>query len=250
MALETTLRWRRLGLAWIAVCTLAPLGAGAGGTAADATGSRDGPGAAGSRPRGAAGVDDWRADSLEALVGRFRQMPGLQARFEEEKSIALLERPLRSSGQLAFVPPQLLVRRVDWPTPSLLRLDGDRLLWADASGSERLDLGANPTARAFARTFTDVLAGDLPRLRASYEISFRPQGSAPASAWRIDLTPRDDALARAISSISIEGRGVAPERLWVREASGDATVTRFHDVDPDHRFDEAEIARLLRPPSP
>lgn len=230
MALETTLRCRRLALAWLAAWALALP------SAAPAAGSPEA---------------SWRADSLEALVARFRAMPGFSARFDEDKTIALLERPLRSSGRLAFVPPQLLVRRVEEPAASLLRLDGDELLWADGSGSERIDLGASPTARAFAHTFTDVLAGDLPRLRASYDISFRPEGAdptRPGSAWRLELTPRDADLARVIDGVSIRGHGVVPTRLEVREASGDVTVTRFHDVDSERRFEEPEITRLLRPP--
>ena len=190
---------------------------------------------------------------LEDLIGRFRAMPGFSARFEEEKTIALLSRPLRSRGAVYFAPPALLVRRVEEPVPSLLELDADQLRYSDATGSEQFDLGANPTARVFARTFTDVLAGDLPRLEATYQIAFRaekPGPAAPESAWQIELTPRDAALARGIESLRLRGHGVALVDLVVREGSGDVTATRFSDVDAKRHFEESEIARLLRPPAP
>jgi hypothetical protein len=192
------------------------------------------------------------AKTLEGLIARFHAMPGFSARFEEERRIALLETPLRSRGTVHFVPPALLLRRVTEPSASLLRLDANRFVFTDAYGSETFDLGANPVARVFAHTFTDVLAGDLERLRASYEIDFRPETAThgPESAWRMELTPSDPALARAISGLSLRGHGLVVLDLEVRERGGDATFTRFADVDPDRRFEDAEIQRLLRPPLP
>jgi hypothetical protein len=187
------------------------------------------------------------ATRLESLIEGLRAMPGFSARFEEEKHIALLREPLRSHGSVSFVPPDRLLRRVDEPEPSLLRLEGDELVFADAQGSERFDLGAVPIARVFARTFTDVLAGDLERLRAAYAIDFRPEGPG-TEPWRLELRPRDADLARAVSGIRLRGRGLALVDLEVREASGDATLTRFTDVDPDRRFSPAEIDALLRRP--
>jgi hypothetical protein len=195
------------------------------------------------------------ATHLEGLIARFKAMPGFSARFEDEKQIALLARPLRSAGSLHFVPPSLLIRRVDDP-PSLLRVESERLVFSDARGSESLDLGANAVARAFAHTFTDVLAGDLEQLRESYEIEFRPETTAPDptadrgldTAWKIEMTPRDPGLARAIAGLSLRGHGLILLDLVVREASGDSTLTRFAQVDAGRHFDDADIARLLRPP--
>jgi hypothetical protein len=201
-------------------------------------------------------ADAGPATSLEGLIARFKAMPGFSARFEDEKRIALLARPLRSRGTLYFVPPSLLLRRVDDP-PSLLRLESDRLVFSDSRGSESLDLGANGVARVFANTFTNVLAGDLERLRAAYEIGFQPEKTGgdvaaadPDDAWHIELTPRDPALARAIAGLSLRGHGLVLLDLVVRESSGDSTLTRFEDVDATRRFEQAEITELLRPPGP
>ena len=183
--------------------------------------------------------------SLETLIAELRAMPGFAARFEEEKRIALLTEPLESKGSVHFVPPGRLVRRVESPHPSLLLLESEKLVFTDATGTERFDLGANAMARVFAHTFTDILAGDLERLRATYEIVFHPETKAP---WLLELTPRDASLARAISGLRLRGRGLALVDLEVREGSGDATITRFSDVDFERRFEPAEIEALLRPP--
>jgi hypothetical protein len=191
--------------------------------------------------------------TLEALVDGFRAMPGFSARFEEEKTIALLERPLRASGRVYFVPPQRLVRRVVEPVPSLLELDADTLHYQDATGSDRFDLGASPTARVFAHTFTDVLAGDLPRLRATYDIRFEPEAEGEAgerAPWRLDLVPRDPTLGRAIEGLRVRGHGQVVLDLVVREASGDVTVTRFHDVDSRHAPAPPDAGLPSGPPAP
>jgi hypothetical protein len=204
-------------------------------------------------PASAAEAAPAPATSVEQLISRLRAMPGFSAAFEEEKQIALLALPLRARGSVHFIPPDRLLRRVTEPEPSLLELDADRLVYTDAESSESLDLGANAMARVFAHTFTDVLAGDLERLRRTYEIEFRPEQAGPPTpetAWQLELVPSDPALARAIERISLRGHGLLLIDLLVREASGDSTLTRFAAVDPSHHFEDAEIRRLLRPPSP
>src|SRR5262249_34114382 len=55
--------------------------------------------------------------TLAALLEGFRTMPGFEARFEEEKTLALLAAPLKSRGRLYFAPPATLLRRVEAPDP-------------------------------------------------------------------------------------------------------------------------------------
>ena len=45
------------------------------------------------------------APELEALVRRFAAMPGLSARFEEEKRLSMLRAPLKSEGTLSLRAP-------------------------------------------------------------------------------------------------------------------------------------------------
>src|SRR6185312_8153260 len=55
---------------------------------------------------------------LSQLMAAFSRMPGLEARFVEEKRIGMLARPLTSSGRLYFARPGLLLRRVEQPQQS------------------------------------------------------------------------------------------------------------------------------------
>src|SRR5689334_3239312 len=59
------------------------------------------------KPEAAVAID------ATGLLRAFSGMPGLEARFREEKRIALLARPLTSEGRLFFTHPGLLLRRVE-----------------------------------------------------------------------------------------------------------------------------------------
>ncbi len=48
--------------------------------------------------------------AIDALLARFKAVPGLQAKWHEEKRIALLAKPLVSDGTLHYAPPQKLAR--------------------------------------------------------------------------------------------------------------------------------------------
>ena len=205
---------------------------------------------------GAAGAPDGGPDApateMGELLERLGRMPGFSARYEEEKRIAFMSVPLRTSGEMFFVPPHLLLRRVDPPRASLLRIDEETVAFSDATGTQTLDLGANETARILAHTFSQVLAGDLPGLRETYTLTFTPEraGAEPPAPWRLELSPRDEALAQAIRGVAVSGRGLRLDEMVVTETQGDVTTTRFQDVDPARRFAPEEVRSLERPPGP
>lgn len=180
---------------------------------------------------------------LDGLLAKFRAMPGLEARFHEEKHIALLAAPLESDGVLRFAPPAHLLRRVTSPSPSTLLVDGDTLRIREGDETRSLDLSASPPVRAFVESFRALLAGDRAALEAHFRLRFEP---GEGEAWRLTMRPRDRSLARAVERIAVEGRGVVLERLVVSEASGDRSVTTFRAVDAQRRYTKAELERLFR----
>jgi outer membrane lipoprotein-sorting protein len=184
------------------------------------------------------------APSLESLVASFAAMPGLAARFHEEKQLSLLQAPLLSEGVLYFAPPDRLVRHVEKPAPSTLLLRGDELVLGTAADQHAIDLASQPAVRSFVDAFRLVLAGDLPRLRALYEIAFRRTDGG--DGWQIQLAPRDERLAGAIRSIDVAGAGPALREVRVVQSNGDATTTRFSDVDRNRHFSAAELEALFR----
>ena len=57
-------------------------------------------------------------ETLETLLARFSKIPGLSAKFREEKHMTLLARPLVNEGTLHFAPPHRVARHVTKPSLS------------------------------------------------------------------------------------------------------------------------------------
>ncbi|MCB9726978.1 MAG: outer membrane lipoprotein carrier protein LolA [Deltaproteobacteria bacterium] len=182
--------------------------------------------------------------TLDSLLGAFQKMPGLEARFVEAKHLALLAAPLESSGHLYFVPPGLLARHTEAPSPSRVVIAPDAVRYSDAEGSGRIDLSARPDVRTFVESFVRVLAGDREGLARIYELKFQPPG-ADDPRWTLELVPRGPPLRELVTRLRIRGQGLAVEEIRVDEASGDYSVTRILEADPQRRFTPEERARLF-----
>lgn len=179
--------------------------------------------------------------TLEALMHHLATTSGVRAEFHEVKEIALLNRPLESDGTIYFVPPRRMARYTTKPTRSAFVLDGPRLSFRDETGNENVDLSENRISRTIVDNLVVLFNGDLEALRARYDVGFKAQGAR----WNLDLVPRDSSVAEVVSRVVLQGDGPALSQMVVSEAEGDRTVTTFHDVRTDVRFDQAELARIF-----
>lgn len=185
------------------------------------------------------------APSLDALMRGFSRMPGLYARFTEEKHIALLAVPVRSEGELFFAPPGRLLRRVTSPTTSAALIEGERLIFAGDGRREEIPLdeaSGNSVVAGFVGSFRHVLAGDTQSLNRTFEVDYTRDGAS----WRLTLRPRTEALRRFMRDMVLHGESRSVLRMVMTERSGDVTTTTFRDVDTARRFTAAEQARLFR----
>jgi hypothetical protein len=216
---------------WLAISVLA---------LAASWGVAEGPAAADARDAGA-------SITLDALLTRFRAMPGLYARYREEKHIALLAAPLVGEGTVHYAPPRRIARHARTPAPSSVVFDGALLRFGDSHGEQRIDVGANPVVRAFIETFLDVLAGDRASLERTFVVSFQAGDAAhPGERWDLTLVPRDASLLGVLREVRLAGQGTVVSEMHIVEATGDEGVTTFSDVDTAHRYSAGEAARIFR----
>lgn len=192
---------------------------------------------------------------LDELLDGFRKSPGLSARFEEHKHIALLEAPLKSTGALYFLPEDKLARHVERPKRSVLLLAGKQLRIADEGGTRTLDLAKTPALAALVQSFAQVLRGDRSALDANYHVAFRSAARSKddstrgeMGSWQLRLMPRAEPLSKMVTSIELTGTGSTIATLTVSEPNGDRSVTRFSDVDARRRFNAEERKRLFALP--
>lgn len=180
------------------------------------------------------------ASELDALMAAFQKVPGVEARFEDVKHIALLAAPLKSQGVLRYAAPNKLSRVTESPQPSRLLILEDRLFVDDGKKTSEIPLSANETVRAFVNSFVLFLAGDRKGLDATFDMKMI---GAATNAWTVELTPKRPPISKIITKLTIAGVGVELSTLTVAEASGDRTETRFFAVDAKRRFASDEQAQ-------
>jgi len=186
------------------------------------------------------------ATGLQALLADFAAIPGLAARFREERHIALLKEPLVSSGALYLAPPDGMLRRVDDPVASAVLVEGSRLIFSGSGNRRTLDLDRSPAVRVYIDTFRLLLAGDAEGLREIYRIEFEAGEDSDERVWLIRLRPLHAPLAEAIASVEIAGRGRNLGEFRIKKIRGDETITRFSEVDTTRRFGDGELAEMFR----
>lgn len=174
---------------------------------------------------------------LRELLGAFRKCPGLEARFSEEKTIALLAAPLKSSGKVYFYPPKSLARIVEKPRRSHLVLKGAKIIVREDKDRREIDFSDKPALRGLIGSLLHILTGDEERLAADYHVHFEED----SAGWRLELKPKPESLRKLVSGLSFSGRELKLLDLRVKEASGDETVTRFSEVNEKRTFSAAEI---------
>jgi hypothetical protein len=182
--------------------------------------------------------------SVDALLATFAKMPGLYAKFREEKHMALLAAPLINEGTLHYQNGKL-ARHTTSPMRSSIVIDQDRIQFGDENGREQLELAGNPVVRLFVDSFVKILAGDKAALERIYDMKFEIV-DASARRWKLVLRPKVDPMDKVIDRMELEGTDLVVSRMVVVEKGGDETVTTFTDVDVDRRYSKAEAARLFR----
>lgn len=164
---------------------------------------------------------------INQLMQDLAQKKSGRARFVEKKYIALLDKPVISSGELAFIAPDRLEKRTLLPKPELMTLDKDTLQIEHAGKKYTLRLASQPEAIAFADSIRGTLAGNRQLLEASYALNL----SGSPESWSLRLLPSDTRIAALLSRIDIRGsrnRVLSVEYLL---ADGDRTVMSIEPLE-------------------
>lgn len=180
-----------------------------------------------------------RPQDARTLLSAMSRLQGLQARFTETKTIALLKAPLVSRGVLYYLAPGHLVRVVETPSPSTVRIGPERLEVRDASGAQQFDLRARPDIKTFVESFVHVMAGHHDALASTYTLEFRP-AVADDAPWTLVLTPRRAPLSELIDRLEVTGRGYEIATIRVLERKGDRTEIQVTAVDASRTFSADE----------
>jgi hypothetical protein len=149
---------------------------------------------------------------------------GLRAKFEEEKKVLILQRPLRSTGQLIFLPQKGIYRQLVTPFQQELLITTTAVHQRDDRGRvETMALEKLPFAKALVEGFLTVFSGSWESIYSHFQVYF----FSADPHWKLGLLPKPSMVSQLISCLILEGENHQVLNLWVHEANGDITHDRF-----------------------
>lgn len=171
------------------------------------------------------------------MAGLKRVAPARTA-YTEVRFSGLLDRPLILHGELEYLGPGRLGKRVDTPYREDTRIaDGEATVQRGERPPRTFALGQAPELEGFLRGFSALLGGDAATLAGDFELS----ATGDRGQWRLLLTPRDRRLARRVSAIEVDGHADTARCFRTRDADGDLSVLLV---------DELATTKLPPRPSP
>ena len=160
------------------------------------------------------------AFDLPALAALLATRKSAEARFVEERFVAGLDQPLRSSGTLSFTAPDRFVRSTLDPRPEVMAVEGNDVTLQRGGRTRRMSLDAVPEATALVEAIRGTLTGDIAALRRHYV----PQVEGTAARWRLLLTPNSQRIGTQVKQLELEGSGADLRHVEVLLTGGDRSV--------------------------
>ena len=166
---------------------------------------------------------DWDIDQLMQSLAQTRSG---HASFIEKKSIAILDKPIESSGELFYSAPDRLEKRTLKPKPESMLLDHGTLTIERGQQKHRLQLQDYPELAAFIDSIRGTLAGDRRALERTYQLSL--QGDM--QSWMLLLIPIDNKMKKVVQRIHIFGVNDEVRSIEVMQADGDSSLMTIENL--------------------
>src|ERR1700738_1172862 len=168
------------------------------------------------------------ADSdLDRVMGALAQRKHGHVTFVEKKFIALLDRPIESSGELLYDAPDRLEKKKAQPRPASPVLEGVVISAQRGRHHYVLDVKQYPQVMPFIESIRATLAGD----RTALERSFKVELAGNFEEWTLVLRPLDSKLTRTVKEIHIEGEKDLILLVEIHEADGDRSLLTIGAAD-------------------
>jgi outer membrane lipoprotein-sorting protein len=148
-----------------------------------------------------------------------RAKPG-RATFHEKKFVALLDKPVESTGELVFTPPSRMEKRTTAPRAESVIVDGDVVTLERAGRKQSLRLREHPAIAVLIESMRATLAGDLASLTKTYSTAL----AGDAAQWRLTLRPLDPSLGTLVERLEIAGSNAQVRTVEIFQADGDRSV--------------------------
>lgn len=157
---------------------------------------------------------------IDQLMNGLAQSRSGHASFVEKKSIAILDRPVESSGELFYTAPDRLEKRTLKPRPESMVLEQGTLTIEQKDKRHVLPLQNYPEIAAFIESIRGTLAGD----RAALERAYRLRLEGDEQGWTLELLPLAERMKKVVERIRIVGERHELRTIEIRQADGDSSL--------------------------
>ncbi|MBA2435969.1 MAG: outer membrane lipoprotein carrier protein LolA [Chthoniobacterales bacterium] len=161
---------------------------------------------------------------LERIRAKRAAAPQVQADFQEEKTVHLMNKPISSTGKVWFQKPDKFRREVQGNSPSVTVNDGKQLwiYYPKFKSAEHYSLGKHSPLDAGIAALTAAL--NLENVENSYHIS----ASKTDSGYELQLAPRNPSLKRLLKTFNIRmNADLQVQRTEMVQPNGDHIVTIY-----------------------
>jgi len=156
-------------------------------------------------------------DAIDALMAELARTPHGRRSYTEKQYLSVLDKPVQSSGELLYEPPDSLEKRTLKPRPMSLSARGDVLTVQRGRHKHVVELKDFPQAAPFIDSIRATLAGDRTRLERHFSVAM----SGSLDDWTLELTPLEPKQAGGVRQIRIRGHGGELARVDIAQADGD-----------------------------
>ncbi|HSH39042.1 MAG TPA: outer membrane lipoprotein carrier protein LolA [Chthoniobacterales bacterium] len=165
---------------------------------------------------------------VKTLLGRIREKraasPQMQADFQEEKTMKMMNKPISSSGKVWFQSPDKFRRELRGNAPSTTVSNG-QVLWIyypKFESAEKYTLGKRSPLDAGIAAITASL--NLQDVEQTYNITASREGNG----YVLQLTPKAAAMKRMLQQFTIRmDESLQVQRTEMLQPNGDRIVTTY-----------------------
>jgi outer membrane lipoprotein-sorting protein len=180
---------------------------------------------------------------LDQIRAKRASAPQVQADFQEEKTVHLMNKPISSSGHVWFAAPNKFRREAKGNAPSITVSDGQQLwiYYPKFKSAEHYSLGRHSPLDAGLAALTAAL--NLENVENSYHIT----ASKTGNGYSLQLAPRNPSLKRLLKTFTIEmNNDLQVGRTEMLQPNGDHIVTIYSNES--RAPISAEIFEFTPPP--
>lgn len=166
--------------------------------------------------------------TLGELMSSLAQRKHGEVIYREEDHLAILDRPLKSSGVLVYDAPDRLEKRTLKPKQESLVLQGDELTARRGKRTYHLQLSAYPQVAPLVAAIRDTLGGNEAALERAFKVDF----TGTREDWKLRLVPLDEEVARKVSAVQIAGARDEIRSVTISQVDGDRSVMTLGPPHP------------------